>query len=76
MAPTTYDLSGPDGVKVFTNLPEGTKVTLTDGAVGNIVANPHDGGWIQVKFTEHPDQSLVGAEEFVFFNQVKSAVSD
>ena len=76
MADTTYTLTGQDGIQVFRHLPEGTKVTLTDGAVGTIIANPHDGGFIEVKFTEHPDKSMVGAEEFVFFNQVVSAASE
>jgi hypothetical protein len=68
-----YDLSGAAGIKVWTNLPEGTKLTLLNGAVGEITGNPHDGGYIQVKFLEHPDASKVGEEEFVFFNEVKSA---
>jgi hypothetical protein len=68
-----YDLSGGDGIKVWTNLPEGTRLTLLNGAVGEITGNPHDGGYIQVKYLEHPDPSMVGEEEFVFFNEVKSA---
>jgi hypothetical protein len=76
MASTTYTLTGLGGIQVFRNLPEGTKVTLTDGAVGTITANPNDGGFVQVKFTEHSDKSMIGAEEFVFFNQLVSAVSE
>jgi hypothetical protein len=76
MAGTTYTLTGQGGIQVFRNLPEGTKITLTDGAVGTIIANPNDGGFVQVKFTEHSDKSMIGAEEFVFFNQVVSAVSE
>ena len=76
MADTTYTLTGPGGIQVFRNLPEGAKVTLTDGAVGTIIANPNDGGFVQVKFTEHSNTSMIGAEEFVFFNQVVSAVSE
>jgi hypothetical protein len=69
-----YNLKGQDGIRVWTNLPEGTKITLINGAVGEIIANPHDGGWVQVKFLEHPQASMVGAEEFVFFNEVQEAV--
>lgn len=69
----TYKLTGPGGIDVWTNLPEGAKLTLINGAVGEVIANPHDGGWIQVKFLEHPQESMVGAEEFVFFNEVASA---
>ena len=71
-----FDLKGQDGIQAFTDLPDGTKITLTNGAVGNVVANPRDGAFIQVKFTEHPNGSLVGEEVFVFFNEVASAVSE
>ena len=69
----TYNLKGQGGIKVWTNLPDGIKLTLINGAIGEVIANPHDGGWIQVKFLKHPQESLVGAEEFVFFNEVESA---
>ncbi len=68
-----YNLSGPDGIDVFRNLPEGAKLILLNGAVGEIIANPHDGGFIQVTFLEHPDASKVGQEDFVFFNEVRAA---
>jgi hypothetical protein len=70
---TQYDLTGQGGVQVWTNLPEGTKLTLLNGAVGEVTANPHDGGWLLVRFEQHPDASKVGQEEFVMFNEVKSA---
>lgn len=68
-----YKLTGQGGIEVWTNLPEGVKLTLTNGAVGEVIANPRDGGWIQVRFLSHPQKSMVGAEEFVFFNEVSSA---
>ena len=69
-----YEIGGQGGIQVWTNLPDGTKLTLLNGAVGEIVANPHDGGFMLVKFLEHPvDPSKVGEEEFVFFNEVRSA---
>jgi len=71
----TYNIKGQDGIQVFTDLPEGAKITLTNGAVGTIIGNPRDGAYLQVTYSEHPDSSLVGAEEFVFFNQVESASS-
>jgi hypothetical protein len=71
--PTTYNLNGQDGIQVFNDLPEGTTVTLTDGSVGTIIANPRNGGFIQVKYTKHPNASQVGEEEFIFFNQVTKA---
>jgi hypothetical protein len=68
-----YELGGQGGIAVWTNLPEGVTLTLLNGAVGTVVANPHDGGYLLVEFHEHPDASKVGEEEYVFFNEVKSA---
>jgi hypothetical protein len=73
MANKQYDLAGQGGIQEFTNLPEGTKLTLTNGAVGEVTANPNDGAYVLVKFQEHPDSSKVGEEVFVFFNEVKTA---
>ena len=68
-----YDLSGPGGIDVWRNLPEGTTITLLNNAVGEVIANPRDGGWVEVKFLEHPDPSKVGQEVYVMFNEVKGA---
>ena len=68
-----YELGGQGGIAVWTNLPEGVTLTLLNGAVGTVVANPHDGGYLLVEFHAHPDSSKVGEEEYVFFNEVKSA---
>jgi hypothetical protein len=71
-----YDLSGQHGAEVFRGLPEGTRVTLLNGAVGEITANPHDGGFILVRFQEHPHEpSKVGEEDYVFFNEIREARS-
>ena len=70
----TYDLKGQGGIQVWSNLPEGVTLTLLNGATGVVTANPHDGGFIMVKWTEHPDgDAKVGEEELVFFNEVASA---
>ena len=69
-----YNLTGQGGIDVWRNLPEGAKITLLNGAVGEITANPRDGGWVLVKFEVHPvDPSKVGLEEYVMFNEVKGA---
>ena len=69
-----FDLSGRHQAEAFINLPEGTKVTLTNGAVGEIVENPHDGAYVLIRYLEHSqDPSKVGQEELVFFNEVKGA---
>jgi hypothetical protein len=69
-----YLLSGQHGAEVFRMLPEGTRIKLLNGAVGEITANAHDGGFILVKFLQHPqDPSKVGEEDYVFFNEVREA---
>jgi hypothetical protein len=71
-----YDLEGQEGIQIWTDLPEGTKLTLTDGSKGVITANPRDGGFVQIEYVEHPNNpSMVGQEEFIFFNQVSAAES-
>ncbi|NIO12062.1 MAG: hypothetical protein GTO40_30190 [Deltaproteobacteria bacterium] len=70
-----YDLSGPNGAVVFRDLPEGLKVRLTNGALGEIVGNPHDGAYLLIRVLENSaDPSQVGNEEAVFFSDVKEVV--
>jgi hypothetical protein len=67
-----YDLSGPNGPVVFRELPEGVRVRLTDGAMGEVVGNPGDGAFVLVKILENADDpSRVGQQETVFFLDVK-----
>ena len=67
-----YDLSGSNGAVVFRGLPEGLKIRLTNGALGEIAGNPHDGAYLLVRYLENSeDPSKVGEEELVFFNDVK-----
>jgi len=74
MIETKYDLAGPGGIRVWTNLPEGVKLTLTNGDVAQVVENARDGGYILCKFLESPQNpARVGQEEYVFFNEVRSA---
>jgi hypothetical protein len=71
-----YDLSGQHGAEAFRTLPEGTRLTLLNGATGEITANAGDGGYVLVKFLSYPqDPSKVGEEEYVFFNEVREAES-
>jgi hypothetical protein len=71
-----YDLSGQHGAEAFRTLPEGTRITLLNGAVGEVTANAGDGGYVLVRFVSHPqDASKVGEEEYVFFNEVREAES-
>ena len=68
-----YVLSGPSGADTFRNLPAGTKITTIYGGAGEVTANPGDGAYVLVRFTEHQDPAVVGTEEFVFFNEVREA---
>jgi hypothetical protein len=69
-----YDLAGQHGAEAFRTLPEGVRLTLLNGAVGEVIGNPGDGGFVLVKWLEHlQDPSKVGEEEYVFFNEVKEA---
>jgi hypothetical protein len=71
-----YNLSGQHGAEAFRTLPEGTRITLLNGAVGEVTANAGDGGYVLVRFVSHPqDASKVGEEEYVFFNEVREAES-
>ncbi len=45
----------------------GTQITLADGAVAEIVANPADGVWLFARYLQSPrDPALVGQEEMIF----------
>ena len=69
-----YDISGQHGAETFRMLPEGVKITLLNGSTGEVIANPGDGGFVLVKWLEHTqDPSKAGEEEYVFFNEVRSA---
>ncbi|MFN0070180.1 MAG: hypothetical protein ACKVVP_01660 [Chloroflexota bacterium] len=65
------DLMNINDTVILRDLPEGVKVTIRGGAVAEVTANPRDGGWIYVKYLEHPaDPSKVGEEELVFCTDV------
>jgi hypothetical protein len=69
-----YDISGQHGAEVFRTLPEGVTLTLLNGSTGEVIGNPGDGGFVLVKWIQHTqDASKAGEEEYVFFNEVKSA---
>jgi hypothetical protein len=68
-----YDLTGVHGAEQFRDLPEGLKVTLINGATGEIVGNPRDGAVLIVKILASPENpSEVGEEQAIFYPDVKS----
>ena len=69
--PNADELINVNNTVILTNLPEGQKVKLRDGAIAEVIANPRDGGWIFIKFIENPsDPSLVGTEDMAFATDV------
>ena len=59
------------------DLPEGTKLKLTDGAIVEIVANANNGGWIFVRYLEHAEEpELIGTADWVFFVDVQEQVDE
>jgi hypothetical protein len=68
-----YDLTGVHGAEQFRDLPEGLKVTLINGATGEIVGNPRDGAILIIKILESPENPAeVGEEQAIFYPDVKS----
>ena len=63
-------MSDPINVRI---LSPGTRVTLADGAVAEIVSNPADGVWLFARYLESPgDPGRVGQEDMVFAQDVVS----
>jgi hypothetical protein len=71
-----YDLTGVHGAETFRNLPEGLKIELNNGAIGEITGNPRDGANLLVTYLEYPDNpAKVGEEEAVYFLNVKRVIA-
>jgi hypothetical protein len=52
-------------------LPPGSRVTLENGAVAEIVSNPNDGVWLFARYLSSPrDPALIGQEEMIFAQDV------
>lgn len=69
------DISNINDTVSLQDLPEGTIVRLRNGATAEITANPRDGGWIFIRFIEHPDDpSKVGEDDMAFCTDVIALV--
>ena len=76
-AKNKYDLSGVDGASQFRMLPEGLKLKMADGSLGEIIGNPHDGAYLLVRVLEDPkNPKRVGEEQPVFFTDVVDVVEE
>lgn len=52
-------------------LSPGTKISLSNGAEAEVVANPRDGVWVFARYVSSPrEPSLVGTEEMVFAQDI------
>lgn len=52
-------------------LETGTKISLSNGAEAEVVANPRDGVWVFARYVSSPrEPSLVGTEEMVFAQDI------
>lgn len=77
MADDKPQIRNPAGGPMLREMPLGTKLSLHDGSVVEIVGNPGDGGWLNVKFLESGEHSpAVGEEEWIFFADVKDIMEE
>jgi hypothetical protein len=62
----------PSGGPILREAPLGTKLILKDGSLVEIIGNPGDGGWVNVRYLESATgTTAVGEEEWVFVVDVK-----
>ena len=72
MAENSSRFRTPAGGPLLREAPLGTKLLLTDQSIVEIIGNPGDGGWVQVRYLESPSGSPdVGEEAWVFYTDVK-----
>lgn len=62
----------PAGGPLLREAPAGTKLLLKNKSVVEIIGNPGDGGWVQVRYLESPTGSpAVGEDEWLFYTDVQ-----
>ena len=67
----TSRFRSPTGGPLLREVPVGTKLQLKDKSIVEIIGNPGDGGWVQVRYLEtQAEDAAVGDEEWVFFADV------
>ena len=61
----------PAGGPLLREAPIGTRLLLKDGSIVEIIGNPGDGGWVNVRYLESVEGAPeVGGEEWTFFVDV------
>lgn len=67
--------AAPNDAVMIRDLPEGTHVRLRNGQVGEITANPRDGGWLFLKILEsESNPAAVGTDDMAFCTDVIDVV--
>jgi hypothetical protein len=62
----------PSGGPLLREAPVGTKLLLKDQSIVEIIGNPGDGGWVQVRYLEtSAEDAAVGDEAWVFYPDVQ-----
>ncbi len=66
------EFRNPAGGPMLRTAPEGTKLVMKDESLVEIIGNPGNGGWFNVRYLESPTgDPAVGEEEWVFIVDVK-----
>ena len=62
----------PTGGPLLREAPVGTKLLLKNKSIVEIIGNPGDGGWVQVRYIESAeDAPATGEEEWIFYPDVQ-----
>lgn len=62
----------PAGGPLLREAPVGTKLLLKNKSIVEIIGNPGDGGWVEVRYLESPEGSpSAGDEEWLFYTDVE-----
>ena len=75
-SPSARQTRTPAGGPLLRVAELGTHLSLKDGSIVEIIGNPGDGGWVNVRYVESPSGSpAVGDEEWVFYTDVQDIIT-
>ena len=62
----------PFGSPLLREVPEGTRLLLKNKSIVEVIGNPGDGGWVQVRYLESTGEAPpVGEEEWLYYMDVE-----
>ena len=71
------NIRNPAGGPMLREAPVGAKLLLKDESIVEIIGNPGNGGWLNVRYLESAtDDYAAGDEEWVFVIDVKDYADD